>query len=334
MSPTDTFGGLAFYFVTSLGHQCVLAFFALSGFLVGGQALEAILAGRWNLQRYLLRRLNRLWMVLLPALFLTWILDLVGQRLAGPAGYEGVYFGLIASGPQIDSPADHSLTTLLANVAFLQTIVAPVFGSNGPLWSLANEFWYYIIFPLVAYGIAGRKGRTTARALYAVFGLVIAILLPFEMLLLGGIWVAGAAAANFTSRFSQQLISKLWVLLFLGTTAVVLVLNKLWPGRFSDLLSGIAIAAVLPILALLPKFGSVYGRIAGGLGAISYTLYATHFPLLAFVWFVGLAPAKWPLGLDALSLMIAFVTAAIAVATTMWWLFERNTDRFRGLLES
>ena len=74
MSSSDLFGSL-FYFCTSVGHQCVLAFFALSGFLVGGQALEAILAGNWNLPQYLLKRLTRLWVVLLPALFLTWIFE-------------------------------------------------------------------------------------------------------------------------------------------------------------------------------------------------------------------------------------------------------------------
>ena len=34
------------------------------------------------------------------------------------------------------------------NAFFLQTIVGPTFGSNGPLWSLAYEWWYYVLFPL------------------------------------------------------------------------------------------------------------------------------------------------------------------------------------------
>src|SRR6516225_8082916 len=37
-----------FYFVTGLGHQCVIAFFALSGFLVGGPALRDIIIGSWS----------------------------------------------------------------------------------------------------------------------------------------------------------------------------------------------------------------------------------------------------------------------------------------------
>ena len=332
-SPSDTLGAYLFYFATGLGHQCVLAFFALSGFLVGGQALGAILAGEWNWPRYLLRRLNRLWIVLLPALFLTWILDVAGQRLAGSAGYNGAYFGLIASGPRVDAPADLSFTTLLANAAFMQTIIAPVFGSNGPLWSLANEFWYYVIFPFIAQGLFGR-GQATTRVLCGFIGFAIATFIPVEMLLLGGVWVAGAVAGYLTKPLSGYIVARLWLAPSLVSLAVILVLVKLKPGLFSDIVLGFACAAVLPVFALLPKTESFYDRLGGGLAAISYTLYATHFPLLAFIWFVWLAPHKWPLGVNAAALMIAFVGVALAVATAMWWLFERNTDRLRAVWES
>ena len=333
VAPSDALSAQLFYFITSLGHQCVLAFFALSGYLVGGGALRNIRDGDWCLSQYMLRRLVRLWTVLVPALLLTWILDVGGQIVAGPAGYNGAYFDLIASGPQKSNPADLSLLTFVANIMFLQTIITPVFGSNGPLWSLANEFWYYVIFPLIAQALVGR-GAATSRVLQGCIGVAVAMLLPLEMLLLGGIWVAGAVAGYFTDRLARHLISGAWLILFVGVIAAFLVLNKLWPGLLSDLLLGLAFAALLPVLTLLPQFGIAYDRIGGGVAAISYTLYATHFPLLTFVWFVALAPDKWPLGLAAMCLMAAFLSAALAVATAMWWLFERNTDRFRGQLEA
>src|SRR5258708_5818586 len=86
-APSDALGAQLFYFATSLGHQCVLAFFALSGYLVGGGALRNIRVGDWCLSQYMLRRLVRLWMVLVPALLLTWILDVGGQIVVGSAGY-------------------------------------------------------------------------------------------------------------------------------------------------------------------------------------------------------------------------------------------------------
>src|SRR5262249_52827849 len=50
-----------FYFATGLGNQAVIIFFALSGFLVGGKALDDMLGQHFCWTRYLLRRLTRLW---------------------------------------------------------------------------------------------------------------------------------------------------------------------------------------------------------------------------------------------------------------------------------
>src|SRR3954468_21478042 len=60
---TDSVAAQLLYFVTGLGHQWVIAFFALSGFLVGGPALRGILMGDWLWPRYIVRRLTRLWIV-------------------------------------------------------------------------------------------------------------------------------------------------------------------------------------------------------------------------------------------------------------------------------
>jgi len=55
---------------------------------------------------------------------------------------------------------------LPANVFFLQTITVPVYGSNSPLWSLANEFWYYLLFPLLL--LAPQRGWLKGGLLFAV----------------------------------------------------------------------------------------------------------------------------------------------------------------------
>ena len=71
-------------------------------------------------------------------------------------------------------------------------------GSNGPLWSLANEFWYYIMFPFMLVGLIGRKWGPR-RIVMGAIGISLAVLLPTEMVLLGAIWVAGAVA-----HYSQE----------------------------------------------------------------------------------------------------------------------------------
>src|ERR1035437_10604196 len=72
--------------------------FVLSGYLVGGSVLRAFQRDNWPGKEYLTKRLTRLWVVLLPALLLTIVLDNVGLRVfpaptsiyQGPAGQSEV----------------------------------------------------------------------------------------------------------------------------------------------------------------------------------------------------------------------------------------------------
>jgi peptidoglycan/LPS O-acetylase OafA/YrhL len=323
-----------FYFATGLGHQCVIAFFALSGFLVGGPALRNIIADRWNWRPYLVRRLTRLWTVLIPALLLTWVLDTAGRLLGGQAGYDGAFYSMISSGPDPAHPADLSLPTLLANIFFLQTIIVPVFGSNGPLWSLANEFWYYVTAPLLLYGIIG-GGVLLSRACNLLIGIALVALLPIELISLGSIWLTGAVAHYIVEqqKFHRVLGHPAWTISIFMAVGIFLILDKLRMGLLCDLLLGAGFAAILPILSLLPDFGAFYEKTAKALSNISYTVYATHFPVLAFVWFVLLAPNRVPVGPAAMVLLTGAGGAALIIATAMWWAFERNTDYFRKAIE-
>jgi peptidoglycan/LPS O-acetylase OafA/YrhL len=333
---TDSVVVQLLYFLTGLGHQCVIAFFALSGFLVGGPALRGILAGDWVWPRYIVRRLTRLWIVLIPALLLTLGFDTAGMIMGGRLGYEGSFYTLVNSGPTSTSPADLSVTTLLGNALFLQTVVVPTFGSNGPLWSLANEFWYYIIFPFILFGAIGRPWGWP-HAIMGTIGLALVVLLPMEMVMLGLIWIAGAISGLVLRTLKRPALKERWLLcLVLGLVIVLTfsIIDKRWPGIPADICLGLSFAALLPVLTLLPSFGSTYNIVADSLAKISYTLYATHFPVLAFIWFVMLAPQKWPFGSTSLACMGSLIAVAVLVAFGMWWLFERNTDRVRNFLES
>jgi peptidoglycan/LPS O-acetylase OafA/YrhL len=323
-----------FYFVTGLGHQSVIAFFALSGFLVGGPALRNIMSGRWKWGPYMLQRLTRLWTVLIPALLLTWILDTAGAALGGHGGYEGVFYSESFSGPSPAEPTDLSLPTFLANVLFLQTILTPVFGSNGPLWSLANEFWYYIACPFLFFALIG-AGGLLSRLCNALIGIALVLILPIEMTLLGAIWISGAIAHHVVSQQPRwrMINHPAWAAIVLIAVITSLIFDKLSPGLLGDLLLGAAFAALLSILTFLPTLGASYRKIASALSNVSYTLYATHFPLLAFGWFVFFAPTKWPLGPLATVLMTGFGATALVSSAVMWWAFERNTNRVRKTIE-
>ena len=77
---------VAAYLVSGLGHQWVIVFFVLSGYLVGGSVLRSVRTGSWSWRAYLLARLSRLYVVLLPALLLGGALDWLGMHMAGDRG--------------------------------------------------------------------------------------------------------------------------------------------------------------------------------------------------------------------------------------------------------
>ncbi|NDA69085.1 MAG: acyltransferase [Verrucomicrobia bacterium] len=182
-----------FYALTSLGHASVVVFFVLSGFLVGGSVLSQVRAQRWSWGNYASRRLTRLWVVLVPALALTALWDWLGQTLGGAAAYAGAYSALHSSGPTPATPANHTWATAMGNLCFLQTVWTSVFGSNGPLWSLANEFWYYVLFPLGVLSVRGNSGKQ--RAVSLALGAGLAGMLPGELTRAGLTWLMGVAMA-------------------------------------------------------------------------------------------------------------------------------------------
>lgn len=153
------------YFASGFGHFAVMAFFVLSGFLVGGSVLRGRLDNEFNWGLYAINRLTRLWIVLIPALLLGAIWDHAGIRIFGTAGIYGSLPGdsnrsLVAVPPRLASGV------MLGNALFLQGISTVTFGSNGPLWSLSYEFWYYVLFPLLvlAYPVKKVSGSTVLYA--------------------------------------------------------------------------------------------------------------------------------------------------------------------------
>ncbi len=323
-----------FYAATSVGHVAVIVFFAMSGFLVGGKALRDLLAGKWSWRLYLLRRSSRLLIVAGPALVLTYVLDHAGMALTGGAGYAGAAVERYASWPVHQGALAYSWTTFLGNLGFLQTIAVPIFGTNGPTWSLANEFWYYLVFPLAAFAVLAREGLGRRGLALALLAACVA-LLPWPLLVAGSIWVAGAAAAWLVGRerLAPPLRHPASRLLALAIVAVGLGVTRRLPESLTgDLVFGFAVAVALPVAVMLPSFGRLYRTVARIAAEGSYTLYLTHFPFVTLLVMVGLAPYRFQPGPAGALVYAGLLVAALAWAAAVWWCFERNTDRlFRRL---
>jgi peptidoglycan/LPS O-acetylase OafA/YrhL len=129
--PSIWFNGFAF--MAGFAHQAVLIFFVISGWLVGGSLLDKR-QEPGAFRNYAVDRLTRLWTVLIP----TFVVTLLIAMCTGTSTSTDFTF--------LESL---STSTFVANLFGLQTIAAPPFGENFPLWSLANETWYYVMFALL-----------------------------------------------------------------------------------------------------------------------------------------------------------------------------------------
>jgi peptidoglycan/LPS O-acetylase OafA/YrhL len=333
-----------FYFATGLGHQAVMVFFVLSGYFVGGSVLSGLAKGRFSWRGYGTARLARLWMVLVPALLLTLGVDLLGQQW-NPGAYAGELKERFMSGPTAAVPAALDWVTFLGNLGFIQSVRVPVYGTNGPLWSLANEFWYYVMFPLIAVTVAqfcGLRGRVVGLFQMLLFALLV-WWLPTGLLLGGLIWLLGAGVwwlVRKTDDGGQGAGAKVngWCrgwpwrvaggLLFLGTLAASKTDH--WIG--SDGAVGCAFAVWMLALTGAWRFPAWLDRIVAGLSEISYTLYVVHFPLLFFVAAVLLGGKQFPADAAGFLWFSGLAAAILGVSIAMWWLFERNTNLLRKWL--
>ena len=330
-----------FYFVTGLGHQAVVVFFVLSGFFVGGAALKAGAQFQWT--NYLSARLSRLWTVLIPCLLLTYAADSIIWATA-PSVLDGAFAEKWHSAPQSGAYAA-SLATAVGNLLFLQTIVVPVFGSNGPLWSLANEFWYYMLFPLMAMAAAqiGERPTVMRRAACALLAVLVLCFVPFSMLPGYVIWLLGLAV--FAAR--RELIAFMGRHFRIAATAsfalfgVCLVFSRLRviPGEewgVPDLLLGSAFAAVCAVL-IIPRTQraaeSRLDKVSDSLAQLSYTLYLSHFPLVMLIGAEFYRNERMPANGASLLVFTGWLVLLVCVCWVLWWLFERNTPVVRRYVD-
>jgi peptidoglycan/LPS O-acetylase OafA/YrhL len=325
----------AFYVVTGLGHQAVMVFFVLSGFWVGGSVIGAVRQGTFGWADYAIRRLSRLWVVVLPGILLTAgcafaTLHFFGNSdvAQGDPGYHDVAAADLESrlGP----------VAALGNAFFLQGIHVPTYGSNGPLWSLSYEFWYYAMFPLLV--LALLASRSWVRVLSVLLLAGCAALVGWDVMAYFPVWLLGAAVAmaqprlrSLTERMSSKGLRVLrsGALLALVASMAMAAVGAL--GNAGDAVVAIATAVLLVALLGDVRPRGVRGKMFRAVGRYadaSFSLYVIHLPLL-----VLLAAAVLPRVVDRWAPDPAsyLLFAAMAAGTlAVGWLFARVTEFHTG----
>jgi peptidoglycan/LPS O-acetylase OafA/YrhL len=318
----------------SIGHEAVMVFFVLSGFLVGGSVLKLMKKNRWSWKDYLLKRMTRLWLVLIPALLLGTILDHAGMYIF--TNPHSIYTAppeqtLVVT----DLSSRFSPKIMLGNLVFLQNISVPTAGSNVALWSLANEFWYYMAFPLLVLALSRKRGLWQ-RAIFIVLfaGILAGIGGDASRLFL--VWLLGVVVSMVPLKASKR-VAKWGTVCF----AVILSVAVIWVKQHivniatAEFTIGLLCACLLYFMLHQKQNAknSVYSRASVFTSRISYTLYLVHLPILIFLcacinnpWHV------WPSTLMNLAITLAICGLTIGLAFAFYLLFEANTDELRNLI--
>ena len=329
------------------GIPAVAVFITLSGFLLGLPVARAgELAG--GVAGFARRRARRILPPYLAALALSaafegYALPVAQQWALGPdpapapVGREG----------EIDGGGAEAFPTAARNLAAHAALVhnlrpETIYAINGPLWSVATECQIYAAFALALVPLRRAAGPGAALAAGAALGglawLAEPAVPPGACLWLVGCFALGAAAAEVAGGRWQHLLARgPWrgcaLLALAGVAWVPLqaACHVYWAEAMIVPAAFAALATCALILAARRGDGwavrlarRLAGRGPARLGAMSYSLYLTHGPLVgaadALLRRADFAPA------ERLPLMVgAAVPACLAVAWGFHRAFERPT---------
>lgn len=331
--PAESYGSVIVYAYSVLwslsahGPSAVIVFFVLSGYLVGGPALVRAGAGKLNGVDYLCARAARLYVVLIPALLLSLLFFVSARHARGWQAFVDThqYFD---QGSMIFT-ASYGPATALCNMLFLQTISCSMFAGNMALWSLSNEFWYYLlIFALLSV----RKSSLWILPVALIFALFafaehsdkLGYHTGLKFFFYFGIWSLG------TVVYAVSAPILLWSVLFvvgIGGTAVVAHAGLLAPWAAKDLTIGLVTAAAILGIGFAKVELPSFLRFGKETAKWSFSLYAIHYPMLVFFNVMSDNPHDFAIG--SIGLDLFFTVPCLLLAVVFYFLFERHTDAVR-----
>jgi peptidoglycan/LPS O-acetylase OafA/YrhL len=284
---------LLFYY----GHQAVIFFFVLSGFVIhlryARQFQADIISARFDLIPYLRRRIRRLYPPLLLSLLITFTTDSVGRQLYAPMYNGTTHYVLINNvGSLFDLQRLAGGLTMVPN--------APEWGSNIPLWSLRLEWFFYLLYPLFWW--IGKRSMWLATAILVTLcglslfmgsgGLLTVAQNVFALMLVWwfGVLLAEIYVGRIKIGFSRLAPLGLGLLVLPLTVEPFMTMQS----TLRDLLWGVGFSGLLAALFAWRNRGGSLRLLEQlkPLGDMSFTLYVIHFPILFLVsaWLMSRSP--------------------------------------------
>lgn len=311
-------------FLTRYGNPAVLLFFVLSGIVIHLGLARAGASAPFDVKNYARRRLLRLYPPLLAILLFTAGADFLGKSI-NPAYYVNPVFHAGAT-PILDVNnwlhLNEGLLDFVGNLLFTQGLFVTTFGSNGALWSLAYEGFFYLFYAVAFVPLYQKKGRLWAFGLWGAVSLAgMLVWIATDRLIWSWpgylvIWLAGAAIAEFIAAGSRLPRAGSWLILSLGGIVILVALYQKLPRSLDESLWGLTLAGCLFALmvggsALAQRFNRWIERLAI-FAPMSYTLYLLHFPFFSLI--SAAYQSVYNELPDSFGLLIAGVLSCLAVA--------------------
>ncbi|WP_316810267.1 acyltransferase [Pedobacter heparinus] len=327
----DILGKLVF-FATGFGHISVTLFFTLSGFLIIGSIHESVAAKRWAFSNYANNRLIRLWVVLIPCLVLGLIWDKIGLTFFGDSIFYSNQWKYFLNQ---DLPSKLTPEIFIGNVLFLQKILVPTLGSNGSLWSLTNEFWYYVTFPLLFFSSFRYYGKAT-RMIFAIASVMILFFVGKDIAINFILWLMGGISYIMLKKIKISIFDNkpaLFILTLLFLITISLTRSKLYPAIFNNFSIGLVFSLLIPFLTRAQMRNQLLKKVSIYLSDVSYTLYLAHLPIIYVITsMISAQSLDW--SNKNFLIYLAISTTVFMYSRLLWFLFEKNTKNIKYWIQA
>lgn len=308
-----------FYFIGKLGNEPVVVFFVLSGFLVGGKAMQRILNNEIDVKSFFLDRFTRIMLPLLAALVLMITIAII---LGDPIPFKDI----------------------LGSLFSLQGILTG-FGGNTPLWSLAYEVWFYIFIGCLMIICRGKNKNNIIIAFF-VLTICISIFTKLETRYFLILFL-GTFAFLLPRDNIKYLKSKIFILLIL--LGCSFVLSQLTSGirslnfstfsflehkQISVFLAFIAVLLVHHLIVAKPhkRIWADVERVSIKFSNFSYTLYLTHYPLMTLLAHLGFPKSK-QINMTSILYYIIEILISLVVAYLIYLVSEKQTPTVKKYIK-
>ncbi len=277
--------------VTTAGGTGVTLFFVLSGFLLFMPFAKALLfKGSWPLVRvYYLRRMFRIF-----------------------PGYYISLFLLILVAYQQYLDANHRLNLLLFLTFFMDSSRLTFRTLDGPFWTLATEWQYYMILPLMCGAIAlAVRWVSIPKRLYAIMLCLLGVIACGLAVRLWGLYYIAHPGQSFL--WFPPVVMNVLMFIFFGIT-----------GKYTE---DFAVGMLISLLYIYAQHPSARAGFAQRWQQLSPWLWRAGIIILVFsaMWhFKSGEPAAWPflngimLDFDWLSEMVLAIGFGLCIAAILY----------------